>query len=664
MKKQLQERELSPEDWGGDTIVCEVSATKGTGIDHLLEMMALQAEVMELKASPTATPRGTVIEAQVEPGRGPTATVIVQMGTLKTGDPFICGDYGGKIKSLMDDQGKQGTERSKLQYTGDVLLRRVPAVRRAARARLLPGRDPPPGGLVTGPCWPRWPRCWPCARRWPASGWPPGSARRLAIAFLLSVAAMTASPTKWSQHFGDLAGLGPAVLALGLVVAGPGALRDRPRRRIAGFAAGTAVAALVLSGPNLWPSVSGWFTPSFSTSPVGLAGVPLATATLLLGGLVVLAVLARAIWLRSGDPREPGFAVPRRLPAPAPLLAVLLVAVLVLQVGSLARVGARAPGQLHPDHRRGGHPLRAAVRAAAAAVGRAAPRGRALVARPGPPASRSRRCAPSTSAAARCPGSSWPTSRHTGWFALDAAQRTAMGGTLPVVVTVSGPLRVADQLFVEFGDDAGQVVSRRRIAGPTRPRWPPATPSATSRQPAPPSATAVRLAVEAPPAGPAPVATVSMPRVPRLTPLVDVLPPGSTAVLDSPIAFQFPCLLPASLPLGTASLPVWRVAPPGVGEDAGITYRPSFGGPFAGPRLLVTEQRMATYLAGDPVRRRPRLRRWVPIEPLRWLTHRRRAGHHRLDRAGTCPGARTRPDRLTPGIGWRSTDRTMVRNPT
>src|SRR6478752_4827950 len=106
VKKQLQERELSPEDWGGETIVCEVSATKGTGIDHLLEMMALQAEVMELKASPTATPRGTVIEAQVEAGRGPTATVIVQMGTLGIGDPFICGDYAGKVKSLIDDRGK------------------------------------------------------------------------------------------------------------------------------------------------------------------------------------------------------------------------------------------------------------------------------------------------------------------------------------------------------------------------------------------------------------------------------------------------------------------------------------------------------------------------------------------------------------------------------
>ena len=110
VKKQLQDRGLTPEDWGGETIVSPVSATKGTGIDHLLEMIALQAEVMELKASPTATPRGTVIEAQVEAGRGPTATVIVQIGTLKIGDPFICGDYSGKVKSLLDDRGKPVNE--------------------------------------------------------------------------------------------------------------------------------------------------------------------------------------------------------------------------------------------------------------------------------------------------------------------------------------------------------------------------------------------------------------------------------------------------------------------------------------------------------------------------------------------------------------------------
>jgi translation initiation factor IF-2 len=106
VKKQLQERELTPEDWGGETITVPVSATRGTNIDQLLEMMTLQAEIMELKASPTAKPRGTVIEAQVEAGRGPTATVIVQTGTLRVGDAFICGDYSGKVKSLIDDRGQ------------------------------------------------------------------------------------------------------------------------------------------------------------------------------------------------------------------------------------------------------------------------------------------------------------------------------------------------------------------------------------------------------------------------------------------------------------------------------------------------------------------------------------------------------------------------------
>src|ERR1700759_1513108 len=92
------------------SVTVPVSATKGTNIDQLLEMMLLQAEVMDLKSSPTAKPRGTVIEAQVEAGRGPTATVIIQMGTLKVGDPFICGDFSGKVKSLIDDRGKQVKE--------------------------------------------------------------------------------------------------------------------------------------------------------------------------------------------------------------------------------------------------------------------------------------------------------------------------------------------------------------------------------------------------------------------------------------------------------------------------------------------------------------------------------------------------------------------------
>jgi translation initiation factor IF-2 len=106
VKTQLQEKGLTPEDWGGEIICSLVSATKGTGVDALLEMISLQSEVLELKSDPRATPRCTVIEAQLEQGRGPTATVIVRMGTLRVGDAFICGNYWGKVKQLISDTGK------------------------------------------------------------------------------------------------------------------------------------------------------------------------------------------------------------------------------------------------------------------------------------------------------------------------------------------------------------------------------------------------------------------------------------------------------------------------------------------------------------------------------------------------------------------------------
>ncbi|HUF61343.1 MAG TPA: translation initiation factor IF-2 [Verrucomicrobiales bacterium] len=105
VKSQLQEMGLTPEDWGGETICVEVSATKGIGIDTLLEMMALQAEVLELRANPKGPARATVVEASYREGRGPTATVIVQTGALEVGQPFICGPCWGKIKSLIDDLG-------------------------------------------------------------------------------------------------------------------------------------------------------------------------------------------------------------------------------------------------------------------------------------------------------------------------------------------------------------------------------------------------------------------------------------------------------------------------------------------------------------------------------------------------------------------------------
>lgn len=106
VKSQLAENGLQTTDFGGDTEFAEVSAITGQGMEYLLELIALQAEVLELMANPKATTRAAVIEARVVPGRGTTATVIVESGTLKVGTPFICGPYAGKVRSLINDRGE------------------------------------------------------------------------------------------------------------------------------------------------------------------------------------------------------------------------------------------------------------------------------------------------------------------------------------------------------------------------------------------------------------------------------------------------------------------------------------------------------------------------------------------------------------------------------
>ena len=105
VKSQLAEHGLQTTDFGGDTEFAEVSALTGKGMDDLLDLMALQAEVLELKANPKSTARAAVIEARVVAGRGTTATVIVESGTLKVGTPFICGPFAGKVRSLINDRG-------------------------------------------------------------------------------------------------------------------------------------------------------------------------------------------------------------------------------------------------------------------------------------------------------------------------------------------------------------------------------------------------------------------------------------------------------------------------------------------------------------------------------------------------------------------------------
>ena len=110
VKQQLAEQELLPEDWGGQTICVETSAIDGTGIDFLLEMLLLEAALLELKANPNKPARGVVIEAEVDKGRGAIATVLVQSGTLRVGDVFVSGRYSGRVRAMMDDFGKRMKE--------------------------------------------------------------------------------------------------------------------------------------------------------------------------------------------------------------------------------------------------------------------------------------------------------------------------------------------------------------------------------------------------------------------------------------------------------------------------------------------------------------------------------------------------------------------------
>jgi translation initiation factor IF-2 len=110
VKQQLTEYELVPEEWGGDTIVCPISAKTGQGVDELLEMLALQAEMLGLRANPNRAASGAVIEARLDKGRGPIMTVLVQNGTLKQGDIIIAGTSVGRVRTMINSQGQRVTE--------------------------------------------------------------------------------------------------------------------------------------------------------------------------------------------------------------------------------------------------------------------------------------------------------------------------------------------------------------------------------------------------------------------------------------------------------------------------------------------------------------------------------------------------------------------------
>ncbi len=107
VRQQLSEHDLIPDEWGGETVMVELSALTGDGIDELLEMVDLQSEMMQLRTSPELPVKGTVIEAEMQQGMGPTATVLIQQGTLKKREPFLAGSTWGSVRALIDSYGNR-----------------------------------------------------------------------------------------------------------------------------------------------------------------------------------------------------------------------------------------------------------------------------------------------------------------------------------------------------------------------------------------------------------------------------------------------------------------------------------------------------------------------------------------------------------------------------
>jgi EmbC C-terminal domain len=368
------------------------------------------------------------------------------------------------------------------------------------------------------------------------------------------------------------------------------------------------VCGLVLAGQNMWPFVSGWYTPTFSTVPPLVGTVPIATIVLAVGGVVVALLLARSVWQQSAY-RDAELVYRDARLAPAAPVAVVLVAVLALQVLSLARIAVQQ------------HGYTPAADALATAQGdpcglqsalevETDPAAGVLAVAPQPAAAPATRPTTVDAGGTAPPGVAVAGVGQSPWFALDDRQRA---GALPVVVTVSGGPRAGDLLDAEFARGT-EVLATLPLTGPGL--APDGAPT-DRRLIAPAGADSVRLTVAAAADG---TAAASLPRAPVLTPMTQVLPRGTRAILDWPVAFVFPCLTPEPLPPGTAGLAQWRVAPPADDPSAAITYTPGLGGPFAGPRLLVTQRRMPTYLPDDPTRDGVQLYRWEPVEPLRTLT--------------------------------------------
>jgi hypothetical protein len=437
----------------------------------------------------------------------------------------------------------------------------------------------------------------------PAVGLARGPVTRVCLTLVLSLAAMTFTPTKWTYHFGALAGVGAAVLVVAVSAWSRRALA--PAALAIGTAALALAAGVALAGLNQWPYVSNYGV-TWGTIPPQLGGLSAATIVLA-GGLLLGAVSGwSAAWaLAGGRPAS----IVRYLPPPGLLALGLVLATVTLQLGSVARAAveqrrsytmagdsaAALDGsscgladhlRVETDPRAGLLPA-AGVDAATQEGFLPVPDGvdMAGVALPGWVAA----------------GVADSARAVTPWYRLD--------DTATVVVTIAGDLGPGGSLVAEFGSAEG---APRAAAGLPDPPGAPAARDIRIAVPDP-AASLVRLTAAARRApGTVPLA-FAQPRNPRTQPMNSVLPPGTEAVVDWPVAFLYPCLTIAGTPDGTAALPNWRVSTPSFDDSGDIVVTPATGGPFVTSRTLVRAYRLPVYLDGDPLRDVVTLYRWQPL---------------------------------------------------
>jgi arabinosyltransferase A/arabinosyltransferase B/arabinosyltransferase C len=482
------------------------------------------------------------------------------------------------------------------------------------------------------------------ARR--AKGLARGPVARVSLTLVLSLVALTFTPTKWTYHFGALAGVGSAVLVVALYAWSHRALRGQQDQQdhgasansLAAAAVGTAAlavtAGVALAGFNEWHYVSSYGV-TWSTIAPQLGGLQASTAVLV-GGLLLTAVSGgSAAWALAGGR---AVSIVRSLPSPGLLALLLVIATVALQVGSVARaaIEQRSKYTLAAD-------------SAAALVGSSCgladhlrvetdPR-EGLLAATGAGKLDGFLPVPNSTemAGAALPG--WVATSlgdhaqgTTPWYRLDDPEA-------PVVVTISGELGPGSSLVAEFGnadgtplatvplsDQAGAPAARDiRIAVPDR------------------EAKLVRLTATAQ-RGPGKVPLAfSQPRTPRTQPMNALLPPGTEAIVEWPVAFLYPCLEIAGTPEGTAALPRWRVGTPAVDPSGGIITVSQTAGPFVTPRTLVRVHQVPVYLDGDPLRDVATLYRWQPLSAL---------GRPDVSRHSEVVGGWQRRGRLhVPGLG-------------